>query len=171
MSAQENANPRDVFDFPGNGPLFTGVLSRRIFAFVIDLCLIGILVFFSTLVLFLLSVPTFGLSLLILAPAAFGIVLAYIAFSMGGENSATPGMHALGLHMRTTSGRKPSRLIALLHALTFYFSITTLTPVILLLGLFSKRQRLLHDYLVGVIVINRDPIANRILITNMQEPD
>lgn len=171
MSAQENTAPRDIFDFPGNGPLFAGVLSRRILAFALDLCLIGVLVSLSTLVLFVLSLPTLGLSLLILAPTAFGIILAYIAFSVGGANSATPGMHALGLHMRATSGRKPSRLIALLHALVFYFSVTTLTPFILLLGLFSKRQRLLHDYLVGVIVINRDPIADRILITNMQEPD
>jgi uncharacterized RDD family membrane protein YckC len=36
----------------------------------------------------------------------------------------------------------------------YWISISVLSPVILLVGLFNARRRLLHDVLVGTVVIN-----------------
>jgi uncharacterized RDD family membrane protein YckC len=36
----------------------------------------------------------------------------------------------------------------------FWALMTALTPLILLVGLFNRRRRLLHDFLTGTVVIN-----------------
>jgi uncharacterized RDD family membrane protein YckC len=36
----------------------------------------------------------------------------------------------------------------------FWVSISFLTPLILLIGLFNSRRRLLHDIVLGTVVIN-----------------
>ena len=40
------------------------------------------------------------------------------------------------------------------HAVLFWVSISFLTPLVLLIGLFNGRRRLLHDIILGTIVIN-----------------
>ena len=41
-----------------------------------------------------------------------------------------------------------------MHAVVFWVSVSFLTPLILLVGLFNGRRRLLHDILLGTIIIN-----------------
>ena len=41
-----------------------------------------------------------------------------------------------------------------MHAIAYWLTVTFLTPFILLVALFNDRRRLLHDMLVGTIVIN-----------------
>jgi len=41
-----------------------------------------------------------------------------------------------------------------MHAVLFWISVSMLTPLVLLLGLFNGRRRLLHDLILGTIVIN-----------------
>jgi uncharacterized RDD family membrane protein YckC len=40
------------------------------------------------------------------------------------------------------------------HAVLFWVSISFLTPLVLLVGLFNGRRRLLHDIILGTVVIN-----------------
>jgi uncharacterized RDD family membrane protein YckC len=40
------------------------------------------------------------------------------------------------------------------HAVVYWVSVSVLTPFILLVGLFNTRRRLLHDILVGTVLIN-----------------
>jgi uncharacterized RDD family membrane protein YckC len=40
------------------------------------------------------------------------------------------------------------------HAVVYWVTVSFLTPFILLVALFNHRRRLLHDMLVGTIVIN-----------------
>jgi len=40
------------------------------------------------------------------------------------------------------------------HAVLFWVSISFLTPLVLLVGLFNGRRRLLHDIVLGTVVIN-----------------
>lgn len=162
MSTSNTTPSHDVFNFPGNAKLFEGVLSRRAMAFVIDFFLISILISIATVFLFIVGIATFGLLWLAIAPAAFAIVLAYVAFTTGGRHSATPGMRALGLEMRMTDGRKVYMMMAVFHALAFYFFSTILTPFIVLIGLFTNRQRLLHDFISGAVVVNRDALPKTI---------
>jgi uncharacterized RDD family membrane protein YckC len=49
-----------------------------------------------------------------------------------------------------------------MHAVLFWLSISLLTPFVLLIGLFNGRRRLLHDFVLGTVVINssvRTPVA------------
>ena len=160
----QNQN-EDVFNFPGNGALFDSILSRRAMAFLIDIVLIGALIFVAGAVVFILGILTFGLLWIlmpfIMPPVIFMIVIAYVAFTTGGDHAATPGMRALGLQLRMLDGRKVYRLMAVFHALAFYFFITVLTPFVILIGFFTQRQRLLHDYIAGAIVINRDALPDQ----------
>jgi uncharacterized RDD family membrane protein YckC len=38
-------------------------------------------------------------------------------------------------------------------------SVSFLTPLVLLVGLFNGRRRLLHDMILGTVVINRSALA------------
>ncbi len=38
--------------------------------------------------------------------------------------------------------------------MVYWISISVLTPLVLLVGLFNARRRLLHDFLLGTVVIN-----------------
>jgi uncharacterized RDD family membrane protein YckC len=41
-----------------------------------------------------------------------------------------------------------------MHALLFWVTVSVFTPLILLVGFFNERRRLLHDILLGTVVIN-----------------
>ena len=45
-------------------------------------------------------------------------------------------------------------LLGAVHAVGFWLTVSLLTPFVLLVGLFNDRKRLLHDMLLGTIVIN-----------------
>lgn len=155
MSYTGRTEPRSAFDPLYQPQLFDGVLSRRLFAYLIDVfyvsllwCLVGVLVFF-------LGIATFGL-----AWALFGILwpligLAYTVTTLGGAGAATPGMSAMGLTMRMWYGAKPDPLIALMHVVLFYVAATVLTPFIHLIGLFTARRQLLHDLVLGTVLVNK----------------
>jgi len=40
------------------------------------------------------------------------------------------------------------------HAVLFWVSISFLTPLVVLVGLFNGRRRLLHDVILGTVIIN-----------------
>jgi uncharacterized RDD family membrane protein YckC len=108
-----------------------------------------------------LGILTFGLAWLLL-PALFAVVaLGYVALTLGGPRSATIGMRALGIELRTWNGAPVFPLLAIMYALIFWFSIGLLTPLVLLVGLFTYRRQLLHDLLLGTVVVNSEPLAER----------
>ncbi|WP_422375748.1 RDD family protein [Roseibium sp.] len=145
---------QDVFDPVRNPELFSGVRSRRIFAFFIDVVVIALLTFGAGIVVFFLGVFTLGLGFLLYGILPTAVALLYVAFTLGGPQASTLGMRAMGLEMRLWYGAKPYPLLAAIHALLFWFSISLLTPFILLVSLFSDRKRLLHDLILGTVVIN-----------------
>ena len=61
-----------------------------------------------------------------------------------------------GIHMVRTDGQRVDPLLAMVHAVLFWVRNVVLTPLILLVSLFTDRKRLLHDLLLGVVVV-RDP--------------
>ena len=80
--------------------------------------------------------------------------LAYYGLTLGSPASATIGMRMVGLEMRTWYGAPMYFLLGAVHAVAFWLSVSVLTPFILLVGLFNDRRRLLHDLLLGTVVIN-----------------
>ncbi|MBO6891005.1 MAG: RDD family protein [Roseibium sp.] len=156
MSAETTSDyaRQDAFDPVRNPELFSGVRSRRIFAFLIDVVIIALLTLGSGVVVFFLGIFTLGLGFLLYAILPTAVALLYVAFTLGGPLASTLGMRAMGLEMRLWYGAKPYPLLAAVHAILFWFSVSLLTPLVLLVSLFSDRKRLLHDIILGTVVIN-----------------
>lgn len=156
MSAETSTDHvrEDVFDPALHPELFSGVRSRRIFAFFIDVIVIALLTFGAGILVFFLGVFTLGLGFLLYGILPATVALLYVAFTLGGPLASTLGMRAMGLEMRLWYGAKPYPLLAAVHALLFWFSVSLLTPLVLLVSLFSDRKRLLHDMILGVVVVN-----------------
>jgi len=147
---------QDAFDPLLQPELFEGVRSRRIFAFFIDVFVIALLTLGAGVLVFILGVFTLGLGFLLYAILPATVALIYAALTLGGPSAATIGMRAMGLEMRLWYGAKPYPLLAAVHLLLFWFSISLLTPFVLLVSLFSDRKRLLHDLILGTVVINSE---------------
>ena len=158
QSSSAAAAMRYIYDADTRPDLFEGILSKRIVAFVVDAVIIVALIIPAALVILILGFFTLGIGWL-LYPALFAIVaLGYVALTLGGPNSATLGMQFAGIEMRTWSGQRMFALLAVMHSLIFWFSVSFLTPLILLVGLFTRRKQLLHDLLIGVLAVNSDAL-------------
>src|SRR5262245_27846519 len=137
--------------------LFEGVLARRVVAFVIDFVILSIPVVFASMFIFVVGIVTFGLGFLfygLLWPAMVIWAVAYYGMTLGGPASATIGMRVMDIEMRTWYGAPAYFLLGAVHAIVYWVTISFLTPLILLVAFFNDRRRLLHDMLVGTIVIN-----------------
>jgi uncharacterized RDD family membrane protein YckC len=143
---------------PARDPaLFQGVLARRFIAFVIDLVIIMLPVAFAAVFIFFLGLVTFllGWALFwLLYPAAILWALVYCGVTLGSPASATIGMRIMGIEMRTWYGAPAYFVLGAAHAIVFWITVTILTPLVLVVGLLNERQRLLHDILIGTVVIN-----------------
>lgn len=155
--------PTDRFAYnPETQPdLFDGILSKRIIAFVIDAIFIVALMIPAGLLVLVLGVFTLGLGWLLFPPLFAIVALSYCGFTLGGRNSATPGMRMAGVEVRTWNGQKMFPLLAVIHALIFWFSVSILTPLVLLVPLFTRRRQLLHDLLLGVVALNAVALQRR----------
>ncbi|SHG47725.1 Uncharacterized membrane protein YckC, RDD family [Kaistia soli DSM 19436] len=150
----------EVFDPVSEPQLFSGVLGKRVLAFIVDVVLLGLFELLAVLVVFTLGLFTFGVAWFLFALPFFAIVaVLYVALTLGGPNAGTPGMRLAGLAIRATDGGRVGFFIAAAHVILYWVSISLLTPFVLLIGFFSNRKRLLHDMLLGTVVMNRDPLV------------
>jgi len=143
--------------------LFEGVLARRVVAFCIDVVLIATPALFVALFIFVFGLLTLGLGWLFFFLYWPGLViwaLVYYAIGFGSPASATLGMRVMDLEMRTWYGTPVYALLGAVHAIVFWIICSALTPLILLVAFFNARRRLLHDMLVGTIVINNEVRAD-----------
>ncbi len=146
-----------AYDPVANPELFEGVLARRLMAFLIDLIVLAIPLIVTAIFILLFGLMTFGLGWMLfwlLSPASVVWALLYYGLTMGSAASATVGMRAMDLEIRTWYGAPAYFLLGAVHAVVYWVSVSVLTPLILLVGLFNGRRRLLHDMLVGTVVIN-----------------
>ena len=153
--------------------LFEGVLARRVLAFFIDITLIAIPIFLAGLFIFVFGLVTLGLGWALywlLSPAAVIWALVYYGATFGSPASATIGMRAMDLEMRTWYGAPMYSLLGAAHAVVFWLTVSALTPLVLLVGLFNERRRLLHDMLVGTVVINNETRANALRVLSRRMP-
>jgi uncharacterized RDD family membrane protein YckC len=146
-------NPAPLYAAPDDWRAYSGVLSRRIFAFVIDYVIVALLCIPAAVVLFFLSIITLGLGFF-LYPALFVIVAGlYFGLTLGGRNQASLGMRAVGIAIVRVDGRPMDFLTAIVHLALFWILNSVLTPLILLAGLFIERSRLVHDLLLGTVIV------------------
>jgi uncharacterized RDD family membrane protein YckC len=145
--------------------LFRGVLTRRVIAFMIDLIVLSVPVALAILFIAVFGLLTLGLGwalFWLVSPASVIWALFYYGSTLGGPHSATIGMRLMDLELRTWYGAPGYFVLGAAHAVVFYISISVLSPLILLIGLFNARRRLAHDFLLGTVVINnslRSPVG------------
>jgi uncharacterized RDD family membrane protein YckC len=157
--------PPHAFDPLLRPELFRGVLTRRLFAFLIDLVVLSIPVILAVIFIAVFGVVTLGLGwalFWLVSPASVIWALIYYGASLGGPHSATVGMRVMDLELRTWYGAPCYFVLGAMHAVLFWVSVSVLSPLILLVGLFNGRRRLLHDIVLGTVVINssvRSPVA------------
>jgi uncharacterized RDD family membrane protein YckC len=129
----------------------SGVRTRRIVAFFLDLVLVSIL---AMALWFALLILTLGFSLLLLPPIYPLVAFFYNGLTVSGRKMATPGMRVMDLEMRMhDSGARVPFIHAAAHALFFYLS--WMLPPLFLVPLVDAEKRCLHDMLAGVLFVRR----------------
>jgi uncharacterized RDD family membrane protein YckC len=137
--------------------LFEGVLPRRVVAFAIDFVIIAAPIVLAAMVIFAFGVVTLGLGWALywlLPPASVLWAIVYFGITLASPESATIGMRVMDLEMRTWYGAPAYFVLGAVHAVLFWLSISALSPLILLVCFFNQRRRLLHDIVLGTVVIN-----------------
>lgn len=132
-------DPHDHFE----GTFYKGINSRRFFAWIIDVILIGIL---GTIL-----IPFTAFTALFILPFFFLVVgFAYRVFTLTG-NSATWGMRMTGMEIRQEDGNRLDFGAALMH--TFLYSVAVaLAPLQLIsviMMLVTDRKQGLGDMMMG----------------------
>lgn len=151
---------RDDLPNPTNAPqLFEGILTRRVLAFLIDCVIMGALVALVMIVAGILGFLTFGLAWLsipLIVPITF---IAYYAATLGSSARATLGMRAMDIVLTPTRETTLDGWMAMIHVVLLWISTAVLTPLILLIGLFTNRRQLLHDMVAGTLMVRRSPMV------------
>src|SRR3984893_16633244 len=158
----EGGVPPHAFDPWMQPELFRGVLTRRVFAFLIDLLVLSIPVILACVFIGVVTVGLGWALFWLVSPASVIWALIYYGASLGGPHSATMGMRVMDLELRTWYGAPCYFVLGAMHAVLFWVSVSVLSPLVLLVGLFNGRRRLLHDIVLGTVVINssvRSPVA------------
>jgi uncharacterized RDD family membrane protein YckC len=148
---QDRSLPVDALD---------GVLSRRVLAFIIDYVLIGLLMMPAAVVVFFLGVLTLGLGFYLYPVLFFLLAGLYFGLSLCSSAQATPGMRVMDLMMLSDSGYRLDFTTAVLHVIVFWVLNSFLTPLILLVGLFTGRKRLLHDIALSTVTVRARSMAS-----------
>lgn len=133
-----------------------GVLSRRLFAYLIDLVMIALFTLLLGILIAVLGVVTFGAAWILYAILVPAAAILYSAITVGGHHQSTIGMRFMGLRaVDAETGGRVGGLLAALHAFLFYVGIGTALLLFLdiLVGLARSDSRLGHDLLVGIVVI------------------
>ncbi len=147
----------DVFDTDlDSWRSYEGVRSRRIMAFFIDYALVLALCVPAAVLVFFIGLFSLGLGWALYSILFAIVALPYVGLTLGGPKQATPGMQIAGVRIARTDGGRVDPMLAMVHAALFWLGNLIFTPLILLVGLFADRKRLLHDILLGLVVVRDD---------------
>ncbi|MGP2492189.1 RDD family protein [Mesorhizobium sp. PUT5] len=136
--------------------LYSGVRTRRIFAWLIDYLMIGLLTIPFAILVFLLGVLTLGLGWMLFSFLVPAVAAIYVWNTLGGRNQATWGMRMMDIRLERLDGTRIDGLTAVVHTVLFWAANVILTPLVLLVTLFTDRKRTLHDLLLGTVVVRGD---------------
>jgi len=148
---------RDQPPLPSAAPeLYAGVVWRRFLGYIIDVILVSVIGVALGFALSILGLLSFGL----LTPLAVVVLalwpLAYHSYFVA-TRGATPGMRFFDIELRDWSGRPVEPAQGVLVVLLFFVSIALTVWLIVLVILFTERNRALHDILAGTLVVRRQP--------------
>jgi uncharacterized RDD family membrane protein YckC len=138
--------------------LTEGVISRRFWAYLIDLMVIFIWICLICVAIFVFGILTFGLGLGLFAllPLTALTFVIYNAVTIGGSAQATVGMRMNGIKVvDAATGGRVSGLAAAVHALLFYVAWPTflLWAGDILVGFARGDRRFVRDLVTGIVVV------------------
>lgn len=135
--------------------LLRGVVWRRVAAYLVDACVIGVLLLTAKILFLPAVLISFGLLASPLALLIAVIPVAYHALLVGGPKSSTLGQRLFGLQMLDISGARASYTQAAVQAILFYVTLALTSGLLLLVVFLNPLRRTLHDWLSGMIVVRR----------------
>jgi uncharacterized RDD family membrane protein YckC len=153
MSTTDLATPPDPVSAPA---LFDGLLTRRVFAYFIDLVMLGMLATVIVFVGVIAGFFTFGLGWLLLPMVLPLAILGYYAVTLGSPMRATVGMSMMDIVLTPTRSPLDGWTI-LIHPLIFWITIWVAWPFILV-PLFTQRRQMLHDLVTGTLMLRKSPM-------------
>ena len=131
-----------------------GVLSRRFFAWWIDLVLIGGLMAVAYVVTAAFGLLTFGLGWYLLPWVAL-LPFAYQWLALVSQMSATPGQSMMGLVLRRNGDmERPDWIEAAIWVVIYYLTLAVFCPALGIM-LFTVRKRGLHDMVSGRVMVRK----------------
>ena len=131
---------------------YDGVRTRRVLAFIIDYCIVALLTIPFAILVFFLGILTLGLGWMLFSVLVPAVAILYIWNTLGSTDQATTGMKMMGIRLDRLDGKPVDGLLAVVHSVLFWAGNVVLTPLILLVTLFSDRKRAAHDLLLGTVV-------------------
>ena len=131
---------------------YEGVRTRRILAFVLDYIIVGLLSVMFAILVFFLGFLTLGLGWMLYGILVPAVAILYIWNTLGSSDQATTGMKMMGIRLDRLDGTPIDGLTAVVHSVLFWAGNVILSPLVLLVTLFSDRKRTLHDLLLGTVV-------------------
>ncbi len=131
---------------------YAGVRTRRIFAWLIDYLIIALLTIPFAILVFLLGILTLGLGWMLFSVLVPAVAALYIWNTLGGRDQATVGMKMMDIRLERLDGTRIDGLTAIVHTVLFWAANVILSPLVLLVTLFTDRKRTLHDLLLGTVV-------------------
>ncbi|MER8726943.1 RDD family protein [Mesorhizobium sp. M0213] len=131
---------------------YEGVRTRRILAFVIDYFIVALLTIPFAILVFLFGLLTLGLGWMLFSILVPAVAILYIWNTLGSKDQATTGMKIMGIRLDRLDGSPIDGLTAVVHSVLFWAGNVILSPLVLLVSLFSDRKRTLHDLLLGTVV-------------------
>jgi uncharacterized RDD family membrane protein YckC len=133
--------------------LYAGIRSRRIFGYFVDLIIIGVAMAAAWVTMVAVGIVTLGLLWFLAAPLLAAIPLLYYTLTIGGQRSATLGMRLFDVEVRSWNGERPRYFQAFLMTAVFLVTVWPTALLVLLVSLFDRRGRTLHDMLSGTVVV------------------
>ena len=140
--------------------LTSGLLGRRVVAWVLDAMLLGIIGFAAWTALAAFTVLTLGLgaplfAVLALLPAAYGWLALCSALQ------ASPGQAMLGLAVVRDADLGPPTPLQALVYMAGYLATMALGAIWVAVAVVTTRHRTLHDILSGLVVVRRRLLRER----------
>lgn len=156
---QTYQNTRPTLPDPSTAPeLFEGLLTRRVAAWFIDVLVMAALIAVFSMVGLVAGFLTFGLAWLALFVVIPATVVLYYGATLGSAKRATLGMQAMDLVLTPTRGQPLDGPMAFIHAAVFWITFWISWPISLLAALFTPRRQMIHDLIVGTLMVRRSPM-------------
>ena len=156
---QTYQNSRPALPQTATAPhLFGGLRTRRVVAFFIGAGVMGAMILGFSLVSLIGGFVTFGLAWLALIVVVPATIVLYYAATLGSPKRATLGMQAMDIVLTPTRGQPLNGPMAFLHAGLFWITIWISLPISLLFVLFTPRRQMIHDLIVGTLMVRRSPM-------------